>query len=593
MRTPRPCRSWREPLRELVDGHASLESVAAVERHAETCAGCAAELAVARRMRGLLDGASEGELTRAGEESFIDGVFARIDGEVEPTGLALVPSAPGRSSRPAPRRVAVLGAASVALAAAAAVLLMMRGDAERPSQPESGPVITPDANVASATSDAEPTPPETPAPAETERVLVLGSERAPVDLASFAAALEGAIASTGFEPGESDDLDALIGELDGFDPTDLARGARGVLRGTGPASLRGAAARLLGPGADARDRALIASELDSLEGAAALALLDGGARGLALLWSAAEDAERGGSAALDALVAASATGEVDPLGSMPASVDPAIAARVAVANPRRAASDLLGRFTATGEVAWLDAWASRTDAGEALALRLERGPTRGPARARLVRAASIKPIGEALPVVMSALLDGDGGAPDALAALLPLGGAEALLRATASGRLPAEVEDAAWRAAIDADVDTLLATALDEGAAGVLVGATVRSWESSGLDLAALRLLVRLAVRAEGPRALRPRIDALLHIAALDVEDEGAHPALLDELAPLRQDEEPRIAAAAWMAWQVLGGELLEAPVGVERALLRGGPPTAVHARLTRAVQRVSGLRRQ
>lgn len=88
MRAPRPCRAWRESLRELVDGHASLESVAAVERHAETCANCAAELQVARRMRGLLDGAAVAELTRAGEEAFIEGVFSRIDSDRSPTGEA-------------------------------------------------------------------------------------------------------------------------------------------------------------------------------------------------------------------------------------------------------------------------------------------------------------------------------------------------------------------------------------------------------------------------------------------------------------------------------------------------------------------------
>ncbi|MEE2940774.1 MAG: hypothetical protein VX460_10350, partial [Planctomycetota bacterium] len=136
MRPPRPCRAWREPLRELVDGHASLESVAAIERHAETCARCAAELEVSRRMRGLFDGASEGELTRAGEDSFIERVFARIDAEPEAVSVVQA-SAPGRR---APRRAAVLGAGSLALAAAAALLLLLvQGDAPLQTAPAASP----------------------------------------------------------------------------------------------------------------------------------------------------------------------------------------------------------------------------------------------------------------------------------------------------------------------------------------------------------------------------------------------------------------------------------------------------------------------
>ena len=150
MRPPRPCRQWREPLRELVDGHASLESVAAIERHAETCAGCAAELEASRRMRSLFDGASEGELTRAGEDSFIESVFAQIDAGAAPRSAfeALPPR------RRAPRRVAALGAASIVLAAAAALLLLLRGDAVRPPAPQESPAIAERADIAAADETA-------------------------------------------------------------------------------------------------------------------------------------------------------------------------------------------------------------------------------------------------------------------------------------------------------------------------------------------------------------------------------------------------------------------------------------------------------
>lgn len=590
MRSPRPCRQWREPLRELVDGHASLESVAAIERHAETCAGCAAELEASRRMRGLLDGASEGELTRAGEDSFIESVFAQIDAGAQPLGV--IEALPARPRTP--RRVAALGAASLVLAAAAALLLLLRGEAVRPPAPQEAPAMAQRTEIAAA-NETTPVDVERAASAliEADRVLVLGGERGQLDIERFSADLESAVLATGFDAARSADLQPLLRELGSLDSADLARGARGVLRGDGPVSLRGAAARLLGPRADARDRALIKTELDSLELAAARALLDGGDRGVALLWSVAQKSGEQGAVALDALIAASATGDVDPLGAMPEGTDASIAARVAVADPAREASEFLRRFQATGNTPWLDAWATRDDAEEALARQVRRDASRDSARARLVRATSVRPAGAALPLVMDALLDGDQAAPDALAALLPLGGAEALIGATASGRLQPGVEDAAWRAAIGANADLMLEAALREGAAAVLVSATVRAFEARTSDDDARLLLVRLAARASGDRVLRPRIDALLHLAAVGPVGGPPAPALLDELAPLRKDPAPRVAAAAWMAWHALGGECLSAPASIQTALRRGGLPTALHARLTRAVDRLSGVRRQ
>ena len=590
MRPPRPCRQWREPLRELVDGHASLESVAAIERHAEICAGCAAELEVSRRMRGLLDGASEGELTRAGEDSFIESVLAQIDAGAEPPSAA--EALPPR--RRASRRVAALGAASLVLAAAAALLLLMRGDAVRPPAPQESPAIPQRTDIAAADETA-PDDIERAAPALTgsDRVLVLGGERGQLDIERFSADLESAVLATGFDAARSSGLQPLLLELEGLDSADLARGARGVLRGDGPVSLRGAAARLLGPRADARDRALIGTELGSLGLAAARALLDGGERGVALLWSAAQKSGEPGTVALDALIAASATGDVDPLDAMPSGTNASIAARVAVADPAREASEFLRRFQATGDTPWLDAWATRDDAEEALARLVRRDASRDTARARLVRATSIRPVSAALPVVMDALQDGDQAAPDALAALLPFGGARALIGATVSGRLQPGVEDAAWRAAIGANADLMLEAALREGAAAALVSATVRAFEAETTGDDARLLLVKLAARASGDRALRPRIEALLHLAAIGPVGGPPAPALLDELAPLRLDPAPRVAAAAWMAWHALGGEFLSAPAAIQTALRRGGLPTALHARLTRAVDRLSGVRRQ
>ena len=259
MRTPRPCRAWRETLRDLVDGHASVESVAAVERHAETCAGCNAELEVARRMRGLFDGASEGELTRAGEDSFIESVFAQIDAGAEPQGAA-----EALRLRRAPRRVAALSAASLVLTAAAALLLLLRGDAVRPPAPQESPRIAQRADIAAADETAPGDVERRAGAPGADRVLVLGDERAQLDIERFSADLESAVVATGFDAARSADLRALLLELGSLDSADLARGARGVLRGDGPVSLRGAAARLLGPRADARDRSMIRTELDSL-----------------------------------------------------------------------------------------------------------------------------------------------------------------------------------------------------------------------------------------------------------------------------------------------------------------------------------------
>ncbi len=588
MRAPRPCRAWRESLRELVDGHASLKSVAAVERHAETCAGCAAELQVARRMRGLLDGAAVAELTRAGEEAFIEGVFSRIDSDRSPTGEA----PPLRPRRLAPRRAVQLGAASLVLAAAAALLLVVRSHTARPHGLEERPSVAPRVDLTAAADNA---------PAETVgarsaadrpgRELVLGDERAPLDLERFTADLRHALDATGFDPYRSSDLQPLLLELDMLDPTDLARGARGVLGTDGPQALRGAAARLLGPRADVRDRALLRDQFSTLGHAAARSLLDGGERGVRVLWSLSAERGERGAIAVDALANASAGGDLDPLDAMPAETDPSIAARVAIASPDRMARELLYRFLATGESPWLDAWATREDAEDALAQTLERRPPRDVERSRLVRATTLRPVEAALPMVMAALVDGDRSAPAALAALLPLGGADALLGATASGRLRSDFEDAAWRAAIGANADLMLEAALREGAAAVLVSATMRAFAAEASEDNPTLLLVRLAARASGDRALSSRVDALLHLAAIGPQSGPPAPVLLDELAPLRLDPSPRLAAAAWMAWRALGGELDQAPAAIDRALRRGGPPTALHARLTRAVGRRSGAR--
>ena len=364
------------------------------------------------------------------------------------------------------------------LAAAAALLLLLRGDAVRPPAPQESPRIAQRADIAAADETA-PGDVERAAPALTgaDRVLVLGDERAQLDIERFSADLESAVVATGFDAARSADLRALLLELGSLDSADLARGARGVLRGDGPVSLRGAAARLLGPRADARDRAMIRTKLDSLGLAAARALLDGGDRGVALLWSVAQRSGEQGAVALDALIAASATGDVDPLDAMPEGTDASIAARVAVADPwraRRASSSIASRPPAT--TPRLDAWATRDDAEEALARQVRRDASRTAPAPRLVRATSVRPAGAALPLVMDALLDGDQDAPDALAALLPLGGAEALIGATASGRLQPVVEDAAWRAAIGANADLMLEAALREGAA-----AGAREREGAGL----------------------------------------------------------------------------------------------------------------
>ena len=94
MRRSKPCKEWREALRDLADGHVSQGTRAALEAHAESCEACAGELRAALRIRGLLDGTSEGEL---------DGRLDEADWEAAPLNDQLKTTVPVEGGEPTGR----------------------------------------------------------------------------------------------------------------------------------------------------------------------------------------------------------------------------------------------------------------------------------------------------------------------------------------------------------------------------------------------------------------------------------------------------------------------------------------------------------
>lgn len=581
----RPCKEWREPLRAWSDGHASLDSREALETHAASCPACAAELRVVRRLRSLLDGAAEAELTRAGEDTFLEGVFARIDGEPS------APVAPPSASERGPARLALV---TLVTAAAAALLLWLRAGPSRigPTSSLTEPPAETRTAVASAPADSTMSRDSRDEPAQSAgpRELVLEDVPRTLDAQSFDRALRGALARSAFDPSAPGQLEELLTELGDLEPAEVKLHVRRLARDPREPGLRAAALRLLGPGADARDRALIDEQLEDAGAPAAWALLDVGERGAAALWRAASgdpDHDRT-AAALGVLLTASRHADDDPILLAPRRTDAALVARVAIARPGRTASDLLARFLDRGETPWLDAWAAHPDAAEALRARAERGATRRDAGHRLVQAASRHAAPALLPLVMDGLRADQGDAPAALARLLPYGGARALLGALESGRLSSDIEERAWNAALESDERRLFDAAVAHRALRRAVNVTARATSDAGLSAPAQRMLAWIAASSadEGTR-----VDALLHLALQGGErgESAAAEDLLEILEPLRDDRAPRIAAAAWMAWGAWGGSLLEAPREIVDALHRGGPPTALHARVVRAVRRASG----
>ena len=593
--TGRACADRRAALREIADGHATLATSESMREHAAGCERCASELRMAERLRRMLDGLVAPESTRADEDAFVASVLGRLDAAPAPS-----------RRRPGPRPAAA-DSATRAAPIAAALALVTLGGAEGPdggvdraaaSAPEAG---SPEAGSPEAVSDEavsdeavsdEDRPadgsagaPAPPAHLSAAPSIDLGPGAQPVDMDAFAAAVGEASGATGFEPDATGDPAPFLAALESRFGGDPRRAARRVLRGDAPSDLDGAAARILGSASDLQDRALLERTLDRTGPAGLRATAQRGPAGVEAVWriASADDALAGEARALLAGLTVAGDGP-DPLDHVPAGTPAEAIVAVAAASPAGAAGHL-DRWLATGDGVWLELFDAAPSADAALASLLDRPRVRTD-EGRVLAALRRRPIAEGVEPTMDALRSGAPGAPETLARLAVVGGAEALIGATRSGLLRTRVEDSAWASMIAEAPRAILAAAADDGDLEVALESLARCAGASELDGGGLDLALTGAEDVTRPERLREL--ALIVVASREpaaADDDLASPR--SRAGALREDGSVDVAAAAWLAWIRLGGVPGAAPPEIARALARGGPPSVARLRLGRAIARV------
>lgn len=580
-----PCRKYRGDLDSVLDGVASVDVRHRVEVHAEQCPACAMSLRGAVELRRWIDSAPEPEPGDGAEESFVRGVFDRIDGmdRIQPVDRE-------RS------RLTRWGLPLGAVAAGCLAVTVVRGSrGDRPSVDD-----VPKFEVARAHPEvsAVPDPVESiAAPAAPQTYL---EEPIPVDRVAFEKAL-GAIRSGAFLPDADLESRGLFSSLhDQFGTDGAHRGARAILRDEEPHGLAPLAARLLGPRADLGDRRLLARTLPLTGLAGALALAERGPSGLALLWDLACDGSESGDSnrrwAARALLLRAQAGE-DPLRApLDVSRNAPLAADLISASGESASSRLLELFLGDGRVEWLDAWATTPGRDASLAEALEssgRSPS-GQGRERLLTAIERARFAPGRGLVIAAMEDGDRGAAAILGALPGRESVEGLMLAVRGGKLRTEVEDLAW-AQLAAEQPGVLLDLMCEPR-GVVQDAPELILSSlaliAGDHSEALRLLVAAGI--EEALVLELRTRALL--LAVESAHGSASASVLSSasragLHRLTVSEYVPLAAAAWLVCARVGDLPPTANEELLRTLERPATGAVLHLRVTRALERARARR--
>lgn len=582
----RACKASRDALDAVTDGRADFGVRDGLERHAASCAPCARELSEALLLRRLLETLSEPEATRIGEDAFVEAIMNRIDG---PASV--------KTGRPSPL---LLVGAAVAVAAAAALIVAIWSsfDSVAPSN------AARDESVAAA--PAGDAPPAFTKEAESDRTAPhTAPEPLPVppDLVVFRAALSGAALATGFAHEDTVSVSVFSREVSSRYDGDLAPAARALLFESETTDFTRLAARLLGPRADARDRRLLLQSMERCGAASAWALVDRGRTGTTELWrlatAPAPDALKPAPVQTDRATARKVLLEAAELGRLdrgfPRAIqrDPALAAALTSVSKGGAADRLLDEFLRSGDAAWFDAWVAHDDRAGALGTAIKQHTPRRTTRVRCARL--IRAIGAVAPTDDAALalvVDGlDRGIAESAPALARLDGpdpARALLDASHFGLLKDHVEDAAWRAMIDADSDRLLAALFEDESStneycSTLYSAVLRI-SSDGLNAGTRAVLIGLATRESVDASIRAR--TLILLAASPAENELVNARTREALSDLRRHDAPSVAAGAWLAWVSHGGVPDESFASLHSALAEEGILAARHSRLTRSIRR-------
>ncbi|MEL6714793.1 MAG: hypothetical protein AAFP86_13510, partial [Planctomycetota bacterium] len=368
----RACASMRPLLREVMDGAASFDRTEALNAHAAGCARCDAALREARALRRMLDGLAEPTVTRADDDAFVDAVLGRLDG-VEAGSVRRRGSGPVLLLR---------GVLAVGAAAALALVLWPTpgGDADsettdiarvedtaEPTDPARGGIDSiadspagslagslagsPAGSTAGSTAgsnDEHAQDTDLPLEGEPDPAALRVEFDLPqedVDPELYALALEESARDLGFEPHTAPDAREYAARVQSTLGTSPRRAARAWLASHAPSPrLDALSARVLGPGADLRDRRLLERSLERTGAAGRWAVAAQGSTGVQSLWRAAAD-DPASRSVLVALVRERGSEAVD---LAPRGVATALVADVARTAASEPAERLLARFLETG-----------------------------------------------------------------------------------------------------------------------------------------------------------------------------------------------------------------------------------------------------
>ena len=565
MGTERACRKSRPALDAIFDGCATQSQESAVRAHADVCEACASTLEQAYTYRAMLDELGEAEITRRNEDAFVGAVFASIDAE-----------------RGEPVRVHKFG--RVWAAAAAALVIGLVGWRFSGAAGADRTRSTPESD--GAASGVEARAAATPDVSGDESSGTEGESVVP-ESSVFANALRAAATNTGFVPDTQCEPALFIEELRTLFRGDEVHAAREILR-AGEHEVRALAARVLGPRADARDRHRLKELTRGGERGAAWALVDRRAKGVRELWDVAartdttnETGQRSAQLSRAVLLEAATAGRLVGVVDLDAAADPAFAALLIERAVEDPAQEFMDRWLTTGEVAWLDAWATRSDRANALADVARSLPGRSRRSERLLSAIERSGDPSYTDVVVTALRDGRAGASAALASLQGAAPVEALFGLTRLGVLSGPFEESAWEAMVAAGAARVTAFVGDVDDDARLAIEAVLRFTEDGLEAESQSMLLALALR----NTLRSetRTDALLALADPGPTSPVEHAA--QALAELTGSDDVRLASAAWLARRRFEESSDDWPPFVTQAFARGGSVPVQHARLARALR--------
>lgn len=585
----RACRRSRPALDAIFDGRASEAQESALRAHTDVCEACSVELARTNAYRAMLDTLGEAEITRRNEDVFVASVFASIDAD-EPVAERVL------------TRGRVLAVAASLLVAASPLVVRLVGSSLTDTPDDGGAArnetsggTSEPVSVAIAPVPADVVPPLAPA----SQGPVDG--RTPVDVASFARALETAAATTGFAADAPGRAARFIEELRSIYDGDEVRAARKVVRTDEHESL-GLAARVLGPRADARDRRRLVALTRGGERSAAWALVDRRSKGIAALWdvalqdvaaleeSEAERAHRSLEMVRAVLLDAAEAGRIAGLDGLDVSAAPEFAVHLIERVSEDPAREFMDRWLASGDVRWLDAWSVRDDREGALIAVTGDLATPGRRAERVLRAIERSGDPVHLDLVVRALRDGVSGASVALAALRGDEAVEALFGLTRLGVLSESREERAWNQLVASDPGRVASYIGDaDSDARVAIESVVRFTDGQ-LDETSETLLFELA----GRRALRAETRTAAFLALAELAPAGGAaptPRAKNAAAALARSidsEELRLAAAAWLVrirFRPPSEPDDDRPPFIARAIARGGSVSVQHLRFARALR--------